>query len=80
MTKQEMIEKYLTIKFDFTDLFYAYCSSKGFDDPENNPDMTDEIYSQLEKECEEKINYTMIADLSEAIMQDGMDRIYNLFN
>lgn len=79
MTKDEMIKKYLTIKFTFTDIFYAYCASKGIDDPEGDPNMTDELYSQLENECREKITYTMIANLAEAIMQDGMERINNLF-
>lgn len=78
MSKDEMIKKYLKIEFTFTDLFYAYCASKGIDDPEGDPDMTDELYSQLEKECEEKINYTMIVNLANEIMHDGMERINNL--
>lgn len=79
MTKDEMIKKYLTIAFNFTDLFYVYCASKGFDDPDSDPRMTDELYSQLERECEEKINYSMIRNLADAIMQDGMERINNLW-
>ena len=75
VTKRKMIETELNIKFTFTDLFYAYCASKGIEDPENDENLTDEEYNKLEEECERKISRHFIRELGNAIMMDGMERI-----
>ena len=74
---QAMIEKYMTIKFDFTDFFYAYCNAKGFDDPEDDPEMTEELYTQLEQECAEKIDCAMLSELNEAIIHKAHEMIFD---
>lgn len=73
MSAQEKIEKYFNTTWSFTDFFYAYCASKGIDDPEN--DLTEETYDRLERECEEKINVGMLARLRETITADINERL-----
>ena len=75
-----LIKEYLTIKFNFIDFFYAYCEAKGFDDPENNPEMTDELYTQFEEECAKKINYKLVCNLRDVITQEANERIHELMS
>jgi hypothetical protein len=70
------IDKYLkdNLTWNSTDLFYAFCEAKGIDDPENDVE-TDEEYAALENEFCEKITYTFLSRLTEAITQDVNERI-----
>ena len=71
--KQKLIDEYFNTKWSFTDFFYAYCEGKDIDDPEN--DLTEEEYTQLEKECAEKITYGMLRGLREVIIGDINERL-----
>lgn len=72
----DLIEKELTIKWNFVDFFYAYCANLGIDDPETEIE-SEEEYTRLEKECESLINYTMIAGIRDAMIQYGNEIISN---
>ena len=71
----EKINKYLkeNMVWNSTDLFYAFCEAKGIEDPEC--DLTDEEYSALEAEFQEKVTYTFLCNLVDAISQDVNERI-----
>ena len=73
----KLVKENLTIEFNYIDLFYAYCGAKGFEDPEDNENMTDEQYDALQQEFEAKIKPSIVYKLREAIMADGMERIDN---
>ena len=68
-----IIEEYFNTKWCFVDFFYAYCQAKGIEDPEN--DLTDEEYTQMEEECEKKINKSMLRNLRDTMMEDMNERI-----
>lgn len=73
MSAQEKIKEYFNTEWNFVDFFYAYCASKGIDDPEE--DLTEEEYSRLERECEEKISVSMLARLRDTIIADINERL-----
>lgn len=76
--KKEGIDKaikdYLEIKFNYIDLFYAFCAAKGIEDPECDV-ATDEEYEALEKEFESKIKFDDLYNLAAAIVAYGMEQI-----
>lgn len=74
MTTAKM-DKYLDdcLRWNSVDLFYAFCEAKGIEDPEC--DLTDEEYSALEAEFQEKVTYTFLRNLVDAISQDVNERI-----
>lgn len=69
------IDKYLkeNMVWNSTDLFYAFCEAKGFEDPEWQ--LSDEQYAEMEKEFQEKVTYTFLRNLVDAISQDVNERI-----
>lgn len=78
----EKIDKYLKETlggWNYLDLFYPFCASKGYEDPEDDPEMTDELYDALEKEFCEKVTYQFLSNLVSACCQDVNDRIYAAF-
>lgn len=76
----EKIQKYLddSLRWTFTDLFYAYCEENGCDDPEC--DLTDEEYEKMENDCINSINYTELSRLIDNILKDADKRIHNMFS
>ena len=73
ITVQRNIEEYLDLSFDFVDFLYAYCNNKGIDDPEE--DLTDEEYSEMEREAEKLITPARLRGLREAIISDINERL-----
>ena len=73
------IDEYLKKNFcwNSVDLFYAFCASKGIDDPEC--DMTDDEYDAMEREFCEKVTYDFLSSLMDAVSQDVNERFYNAF-
>lgn len=57
------IDEYLKdcLKWNYVDLFYAYCEANGMDDPED--DLTEEEYDQMEKEFTDKVNRILLGKL-----------------
>ena len=68
------IKKELTLEFTYVDLFYAFCRAKGIEDPECDVE-TEEEYTALEKEFEDKITGSDISYLGHKIYMNGMDAI-----
>lgn len=75
----EKINKYLkeNMVWNSVDLFYAFCEAKGIDDPES--DLTDEEYAALEAEFQEKVTYSFLRNLVDAISEDVNERISYAF-
>lgn len=75
----ERIDKYLkeTMVWNSIDLFYAYCNAKGIDDPEC--DVTEEEYTELENEFQEKVTYDFLRNLVYRACKDVNARFYNAF-
>lgn len=76
MTVDERIKNYFNTEWTFTDFFYAYCSAKGVDNPEE--DVDEETYNKLEEECEKKLTYGLLSGLRNVIIEDINERIYNI--
>jgi hypothetical protein len=49
------------LKWNYVDLFYAYCKANGVDYPED--DLTEEEYDQVENEFAEKVNRKLLDNL-----------------
>lgn len=75
----EKIDKYLkdNLTWNSTDLFYKFCEAKGIDDPESDVE-TDEEYAALENEFCEKVTYTFLIRIIEAVTKDGDRRILQM--
>lgn len=75
----EKINKYLkeNMVWNSVDLFYAFCEAKGVEDPES--DLTDEEYSALEAEFQEKVTYDFLRNLVDGISEDVNERISYAF-
>lgn len=74
------IDKYLddNLRWNSIDLFYAFCAAKGIEDPETDVE-TDEEYAKLENEFCEKVTYSFLQNLVDAISEDVNERIYLSF-
>ena len=70
------IDKYLDdcLRWNSVDLFYAFCAAKGIEDPETDVE-TDEEYAKLENEFCEKVTYSFLQNLVDAISEDVNERI-----
>ena len=74
MTTAKM-DKYLDdcLRWNSVDLFYAFCEAKGIEDPEC--DLTEDEYTAMEAEFHEKVTYTFLGNLVDAISRDVNERI-----
>lgn len=72
----ELIEKELKIDWNFVDFFYAYCANLGIEDPESDIE-SEEEYTRLEEECARKINYRLVANIRDAMIEYGNELISN---
>lgn len=75
MTVNQKVKEYFSTEWTFTDFFYAYCAAKGIDDPEE--DLSDEEYSALEKECEEKLTVPFLRKLGDKMIMEVNELIYS---
>ena len=73
----KIVDNCFNTKWDFTDLFYAYCASKGIDDPEE--DLTDEEYDKLEYDCAKQITDGKLRGLREVIIEDINERLRTIW-
>lgn len=66
----EKIDEYINknLAWNSVEMFYAFCEAKGIDDPEC--DLTDEEYSAMENEFQEKVTYQVVSDLFRKINID----------
>ena len=76
MSKDKLIKEYLTFECNYVDLFYAYCNTKGIDDPES--DLTDEEYDRLDKECESIITPAFLRDMNREINEGINECIFGM--
>lgn len=78
----EKIDKYLKETlggWNYLDLFYPFCESKGYEDPEDNPDVTEDLYERLEREFCEYVTYEFLRNLVDACCQEVNERISAAF-
>ena len=70
MTVDERIKKCFNTEWNFTDFFYPYCEAKGYEDIESNEDITEEEYTELEKELESKLTYSFLRRLQDVVIEE----------
>lgn len=75
MPVDERVKKYFneSIKLNFVDFFYSYCEAAGYDDPECNEKMTDDLYTELEKEVDAILTPSFLANLQRKCSEEIME-------
>ena len=75
--KADAIEKGLCIKYNYLDFFYPFCAAKGYEDPEGDENMTDELYDELETEFFKKFNLSIVDKIKNKIWELTEEEIKN---
>lgn len=75
MPVDERVKKYFneSLQFDFVNFFYSYCEAAGYDDPECNENMTDDLYTELEKEVDAILTPSFLANLQRKCSEEIME-------
>lgn len=75
MPVDERVKKYFneSLRLDFVDFFYSYCKAAGYDDPECNEEMTDDLYTELEEEVDAILTPSFLAYLQRKCSEEIME-------